>query len=190
MMIQPRFEVRSKNQIKLRHKTDLARALAQTKNYTMPSCLATRTIHEVAIDLMHRIYTDFTFDPKATTISTPVEEVLKKRRGVCQDFAHLMICCLRSLGLCARYVSGYIQTKPPPGKPRLAGKDASHAWVSVYCPRAGWLDLDPTNNQPANEQYITLGWGRDYQDISPVRGVLFGGGDHTVLAQVDMISDE
>jgi len=159
------------------------------KTYALHSCTPQRTIHEVAIDLMQRIFTEFSFDPKATNLATPVEEVLKKRRGVCQDFAQVMLSCLKSIGLAARYVSGYIQTNPPPGKPRLAGADASHAWVSVYCPQTGWLDLDPTNNQPANEQYITLGWGRDYQDISPVKGILFGGGEHTIHVAVDMIPE-
>jgi transglutaminase-like putative cysteine protease len=100
-----------------------------------------------------------------------------------------MIAALRSIGIAARYMSGYIQTLPPPGQPRLAGADASHAWIAVYCPRAGWLELDPTNNQSADTQYITLGWGRDYQDVSPANGVLLGGGEHTVLAEVDMIPE-
>jgi transglutaminase-like putative cysteine protease len=166
-----------------------AKPLEEARAYALPSCLPGLSIHAVAIDLMRRIDTDFTFDPKATTVSTPVTEVLQNRRGVCQDFAHLMISCLRSIGIAARYMSGYIQTLPPPGQPRLAGADASHAWVAAYCPQAGWLELDPTNNQVADEQYITLGWGRDYHDISPAKGVLFGGGTHTVHAQVDMIPE-
>jgi transglutaminase-like putative cysteine protease len=166
-----------------------AKPLEEARIYTLPSCRPGLSIHAVATDLMRRIDTDFTFDPKATTVATPVLEVLQNRRGVCQDFAHLMISCLRSIGISARYMSGYIQTLPPPGQPRLAGADASHAWVAVYCPRAGWLELDPTNNQVADEQYITLGWGRDYYDISPAKGVLFGGGKHTVHAQVDMIPE-
>ncbi len=166
-----------------------AKPLDEARLYAQPSCQPGRSIHAVATDLMHRIHADFTFDPKATTVATPVSDVLKNRRGVCQDFAHLMISCLRSIGLSARYMSGYIQTTPPPGQPRLAGADASHAWVGVYCPQAGWLELDPTNNQMADEQYITLGWGRDYHDISPAKGVLLGGGQHTVHAQVDMIPE-
>jgi transglutaminase-like putative cysteine protease len=166
-----------------------AKPLEEARAYALPSCRPGMTIHAVATELMARIGTDFTFDPKATTVSTPVTEVLQNRRGVCQDFAHLMISCLRSIGIAARYMSGYIQTLPPPGQPRLAGADASHAWVAAYCPQAGWLELDPTNNQVADEQYITLGWGRDYHDISPAKGVLFGGGTHTVHAQVDMIPE-
>lgn len=166
-----------------------AKPMAEARAYALPSCRPGLSIHAVATDLMQRIDTDFTFDPKATTVATPVLEVLQNRRGVCQDFAHLMISCLRSIGIAARYMSGYIQTLPPEGQPRLAGADASHAWVAAYCPQAGWLELDPTNNQTADEQYITLGWGRDYYDISPAKGVLFGGGKHTVHAQVDMIPE-
>ncbi|MFN4325494.1 MAG: transglutaminase domain-containing protein [Azonexus sp.] len=128
--------------------------------------------------LMAKIFTEFTFDPEATTVSTPVLEVLEKKRGVCQDFAHLMIACLRALGLAARYVSGYLLTRPPPGKPRLIGADASHAWVSVYVPGSeyGWVDFDPTNNLLPDTEHITLSFGRDFSDISPLRGIILGGG--------------
>lgn len=128
--------------------------------------------------LMKRIHTELKFDPKATTVSTPVMEVFANKRGVCQDFAHLMLSCLRSIGLSARYVSGYLLTRPPPGKPRLIGADASHAWVSVYCPDWGWIDTDPTNNLLPSTEHVTLGWGRDYDDVIPLRGVLLGGGEH------------
>ena len=128
--------------------------------------------------LMAKIFREFTFDPEATTVSTPVLEVLEKKRGVCQDFAHLMIACLRAMGLAARYVSGYLLTRPPPGKPRLIGADASHAWVSVYAPGSayGWVDFDPTNNLLPDTEHITLSFGRDFSDISPLRGIILGGG--------------
>jgi transglutaminase-like putative cysteine protease len=163
--------------------------LPETRDYCLPSCLPGRSVHEVAQDLMHRIHADFEFDATATDVATPVLDVLKKRRGVCQDFALLMISCLRSVGIPARYNSGYIRTTPPPGQARLAGADASHAWIGVYCPNNGWLDLDPTNDKIANEEFITIGWGRDYQDVSPVAGVLYGGGNHRVIAAVDMIPE-
>jgi len=137
-----------------------------------------RPLLAAAVDLMHRIHVDFRFDPTATTIMTPVRRVLHERRGVCQDFAHLQIACLRSLGLAARYVSGYLLTDPPPGQPRLAGADASHAWVSVHCPRHGWVDLDPTNDLLPDLRHVTLAWGRDYGDVSPLRGVILGGMRH------------
>jgi len=130
--------------------------------------------------LMAKIFNEFEFDPEATTVSTPVLEVLEKKRGVCQDFAHLMIACLRALGLAARYVSGYLLTRPPPGKPRLIGADASHAWISVYAPGVAddWVDFDPTNNLLPNTEHITVAFGRDFSDISPLRGVILGGGGH------------
>lgn len=134
--------------------------------------------------LMGKIHREFQFDEEATSVATPVAEVLEKRRGVCQDFAHLMLACLRSLGLPARYVSGYILTLPPPGQPRLVGADASHAWVSLFCPEVGWVDLDPTNNLLPDLQHITLAWGRDFSDVSPMRGVILGGGAHDLEVRV------
>ncbi len=130
--------------------------------------------------LMEKIHDEFTFDPEATTIATPVLEVLEKKRGVCQDFAHFMIGCLRALGLPARYMSGYLLTHPPPGQPRMVGADASHAWVSVYAPdtTARWVEFDPTNNLLPSTQHITIGWGRDFADVSPLRGIILGGGGH------------
>lgn len=128
--------------------------------------------------LMQKIFREFTFDATATQVATPLVQVLEQRRGVCQDFAHLMLACLRSQGLAARYVSGYLLTQPPPGQPRLIGADASHAWISLYCPRHGWVDFDPTNNLLPNLEHITLGWGRDFADVSPLRGVILGGGSH------------
>ena len=141
-------------------------------------------------DLMEKIFSEFTFDAEATQVATPLVEVLERRRGVCQDFAHLMLACVRSRGLAARYVSGYLLTQPPPGQPRLIGADASHAWVSVFCPVLGWVDFDPTNNvQPALE-HITLAWGRDFSDVSPLRGVILGGGNHDPEVQVTVMPIE
>lgn len=138
-------------------------------------------------DLMQKIFSEFTFDAEATQVATPLVEVLERRRGVCQDFAHLMLACVRSRGLAARYISGYLLTQPPPGQPRLIGADASHAWVSVFCPVLGWVDFDPTNNvQPALE-HITLAWGRDFSDVSPLRGVILGGGNHDPEVRVTVM---
>jgi transglutaminase-like putative cysteine protease len=146
-----------------------------------------RPLLDAAIDLMHRIHDEFEFDPSATTITTPVTRVLEERHGVCQDFAHLQISCMRSLGLAARYVSGYLLTDPPPGRPRLIGADASHAWVSVHCPRHGWVDLDPTNALLPDVRHVTLAWGRDYGDVSPLRGVMLGGEEHTLTVGVSVV---
>jgi transglutaminase-like putative cysteine protease len=151
--------------------------------YAEPSFGKGRDLLDAALDLTRRIHADFKFDSKATSVSTPLREVLAKRRGVCQDFAHLMIGCLRSLGLPARYVSGYILTAPPPGKPRLIGADASHAWVSVWT-GAEWVDLDPTNNMLVSDQHITLAWGRDFSDVTPMRGVILGGGEQELAVRV------
>jgi transglutaminase-like putative cysteine protease len=139
-----------------------------------------------AADLTRRIFEDFKFDPRATTVATPLEEVWEKRRGVCQDFAHLGIACLRSIGLPARYVSGYLRTRPPEGKPRLVGADASHAWFRIFCPGTGWVDFDPTNNVRPAEEHIVVAYGRDFGDVSPVAGILTGGGDHAVKVSVDV----
>jgi transglutaminase-like putative cysteine protease len=161
------------------------RALA---DYAKPFFKDGRPILEGAVDLCSAIHKDFAFDPTATTVSTPLEEMFLKRRGVCQDFAHLQIGCLRSLGLPARYVSGYILTAPPPGQPKLLGSDASHAWVSVYCgEQMGWVDLDPTNDLLTSDQHITVAWGRDYEDVSPLRGQITGTGSHSLFVAVDVI---
>jgi transglutaminase-like putative cysteine protease len=147
-----------------------------------------RPVLEAVLGLTQRIFRDFKFDPKATEVSTPVSEVLKKRAGVCQDFAHLMLACVRSLGLPGRYVSGYLETAPPPGKTRLTGADASHAWVSVFCGEgAGWIDTDPTNNLLPGERHITVAWGRDFSDVSPLRGVTLGAGGQRLAVAVDVI---
>ncbi len=156
-------------------------------DYASASFAKGRPILEAVLDLTHRLHTDFRFDPKATTIATPLQEVFKNRRGVCQDFAHLQIACLRSLGLPARYVSGYLETVPPPGKTRLAGADASHAWISFFCHGLGWIDVDPTNNLLPSTRHITVAWGRDYSDVSPAHGVILGSGTHTLKVAVDVI---
>jgi transglutaminase-like putative cysteine protease len=159
---------------------------AQFAVYASKSFPPGRPLTEALLDFTARIHNDFQFDSKATNVRTSPDEVLRNRRGVCQDFAHLQIACLRSLGLPAKYVSGYLRTYPPPGRARLIGADASHAWVSVYCPGTGWLDVDPTNNLIPSESHVTLAWGRDYGDVSPVRGVILGGRDHKLEVGVDM----
>lgn len=145
-----------------------------------------RPVLDGALHLTRRIFQDFAFDAKATDISTPVERVLETRRGVCQDFAHLAIASLRALGLPARYVSGYLMTRPPPGQAKLKGADASHAWLSVWSPEQGWVDFDPTNGIVPGAEHITVAYGRDYEDISPISGVLLGGGDQTMMVSVDV----
>ncbi len=142
---------------------------------------------EALLDLTRRIHADFRYDPASTTINTPLETVLAQRRGVCQDFAHLEIGCLRSLGLPARYISGYLLTMPPPGEPRLIGADASHAWLSAFSPELGWIDVDPTNDQIPSTKHITLAWGRDYSDVAPIKGVFIGGGHHGMTVSVDVV---
>ena len=154
--------------------------------YALESFTPRRPMREALLDLTTRIHRDFRFDSKVTTVRTPIEEVFKKRRGVCQDFAQVQIACLRSIRIAARYVSGYLRTYPPPGRARLIGADASHAWVSAYCKGLGWLDMDPTNNVAPSDGHVTLAWGRDYSDISPLRGLILGGGGHSLKVEVDM----
>ena len=153
----------------------------EVRNYTDTSFTPGRPLLEAVEDLMHRIYKEFDYVPGFSSIATPLGEVLKHRKGVCQDFAHLAIACLRMQGLAARYVSGYLETIPPAGKPRLVGADASHAWFSVFVPHQGWIDFDPTNARIPAEQHITVAWGRDYADVAPLKGVIFGGGDKNKL---------
>ncbi|HKC56469.1 MAG TPA: transglutaminase family protein [Vicinamibacterales bacterium] len=145
-----------------------------------------RPLLDAVLELTRRIHDDFTFDREATTVATPLADVFKSRRGVCQDFARLEIACLRSLGLPARYVSGYLETVPPADSPRLVGADSSHAWLTVYCPEVGWIPVDPTNNLVPSLTHVTLAWGRDYTDVSPIHGVILGGGDHTLRVNVDV----
>jgi transglutaminase-like putative cysteine protease len=158
----------------------------QFATYALESFTAGRPMAEALLELTSRIHRDFRFDSGVTTVRTTTEEVFKKRRGVCQDFAHVQIACLRSINLAARYVSGYLRTYPPPGKPRAIGADASHAWVSAYCRGAGWLDMDPTNNVAPTDGHVTVAWGRDYGDVSPLRGLILGGGGHKLQVEVDM----
>lgn len=160
------------------------------RGYALASFPAGQPMLKGCLELMARIHSDFTYDPKATTIATPLDEVFSKRRGVCQDFSHLMIACLRSLGLAARYVSGYLVTSPPPGKPRLVGADASHAWLSVFSPRFGFVDVDPTNDVVVGNQHITLAIGRDFGDVTPLRGVVLGGGRHDLEVAVDVLPED
>lgn len=164
----------------------LAAATSALRDYTRPSFPAGRPLLEAMQSLSARIHREFVYEPGFTTVTTPLSDVLAQRRGVCQDFAHLAMACLRSLGLATRYVSGYLETAPPAGEARLEGTDASHAWLSVYQPGAGWRDLDPTNDQMPDDRYITLAWGRDYSDVPPLKGVIYGNGTHQLYVGVDM----
>jgi len=157
--------------------------------YARSSFAPGQPILAAALDLTRRIHADFAYDSQATTLATPVAEVFEKRRGVCQDFAHVQLACLRSLGLAAQYVSGYISTKAAPGQERVIGADATHAWVRLFCGEAGWVDLDPTNNQVPGDRHIWLAWGRDYEDVSPLKGVILGGGQHSVHVSVDVSAE-
>jgi transglutaminase-like putative cysteine protease len=154
--------------------------------YAKQSFTPRRPVLEGLLDLMTRIHRDFRFDSKVTTVRTTIEEVFRKKRGVCQDFAHIQIACLRSLNLPARYVSGYLRTYPPPGQPRMVGADASHAWVSAFCPGVGWIDVDPTNDVVPSTGHVTIAWGRDFSDVSPLHGLILGGGAHTLKVGVDL----
>jgi transglutaminase-like putative cysteine protease len=170
----------------LRRSSVAGPAGADLAAYARTSFPPGRPLIEAVIELTRRIHEDFTYDPKATTVATPLADVFRSRRGVCQDFAHLQIACLRSLGLSARYISGYLATAPPSGAPRLVGADASHAWLAVYCPGVGWIDVDPTNNVLPSDKHVTLAWGRDYGDVSPIRGVILGGGRHSLRVSVEV----
>lgn len=183
----------------LANRVDLDHEIAQ---YTLPSNYVpdSQLILEFAADcfeegatlwsschaLMNKIFRQIEFKPGFTTVNTPVESVIKFKKGVCQDFAHLMIACLRNMGIAARYVSGYIETIPPPGKVKLVGADASHAWVSVYFPDAGWVEFDPTNNLLPSDMHIRVAYGRDYYDVAPIKGIVFNSGEQNLLVKVDV----
>ncbi|MEZ5272473.1 MAG: transglutaminase family protein [Ilumatobacteraceae bacterium] len=167
--------------------TPLVGGTAGLASLTDPEFTPGRGVADATSGLCHRIHQEFRFDPGFTDVTTPLATVLAERRGVCQDFAHVTVAALRSVGLPARYVSGYIETAPPPGQPKLTGVDASHAWCAVWAGPHGWLDLDPTNDQMPPLRHVTLGWGRDYHDVPPVRGVVIGaGGDQTLTVAVDV----
>ncbi len=159
---------------------------AAVRDYAIKSFPQDKPVLLCLQDLLLRFSRDFEFDSTATTINTPIQEVMEKRRGVCQDFTHVLLAMLRSMKIPARYVSGYLRTYPSEGQPRLIGADASHAWVSVYCGSHGWVDIDPTNSCFVSDEHITIAWGRDYSDVAPVRGVVIGAGSHTLAVSVDV----
>lgn len=163
--------------------------------FARPSFTPGRPIAEAAWDLMQRIHRHMRYEARSTEVDTPALDALRQARGVCQDFAHILVACCRSLGLPARYVSGYLLTQPPPGQPRLLGSDASHAWAAVYCPLPDgssgfWLDLDPTNDRSPGEDYVTVAVGRDFQDVSPLAGVIRGGDHHVLTVAVTVLPEE
>jgi transglutaminase-like putative cysteine protease len=169
----------------------MAPATPEAGAYAAPCFPPGRPVLEGLLELMARIRADFVFRAGATTVNTQIATLLERREGVCQDFTHLMIAALRALGLPARYVSGYVRTRPPPGGARLLGADQSHAWVAAWLGRAhGWIDLDPTNNLIVRDEHVVLGWGRDYSDVSPLGGVILGGDRHALTVSVDLEAEE
>lgn len=164
----------------------LVRVHTTLRDYALDSFQNDRPLLAAVGELSQRIFEEFSYDETATDVSTPLADVLRSRRGVCQDFAHVAIGCLRSVGLAARYVSGYIETLPPEGMPRLVGADASHAWVSVFVPDYGWFDFDPTNGIHLSDRHITAAVGRDFSDVSPLKGVVLGGGRQQLSVGVDV----
>ena len=160
--------------------------LQSIQDYARQSFILGRSWLNSLLDLNNRIYNDFSFDSSATTVATTLDDIVSKKRGVCQDFTHFAIACLRSIGIPARYMSGYLLTHPLEGQEKLRGADASHAWLSAYLPKIGWVEIDPTNNCQPEKDHITLAWGRDYSDISPLRGIVLGGGDHSLHVAVDV----
>jgi len=168
------------------HASPFIPALDDARDYALPSFARGRPLIEAARDLTSRVHADFAYDTDATTISTTAAEVFELGRGVCQDFAHVEIACLRAMGIPARYVSGYLLTRPPEGRPRLIGADASHAWISVWIPGWGWWDLDPTNDAVVSDEHIVCALGRDFEDVSPIKGVVVGGAEHALRVEVDV----
>jgi transglutaminase-like putative cysteine protease len=170
----------------LRYDSPLVRVHQVFKDYAAATFTPGRDLVQCVVELNRRIHEDFKYEPAATDISTPLGQVMRERRGVCQDFAHVAVACLRSVGLAARYVSGYLETIPPPGKARLVGADASHAWAAAFVPGQGWLNFDPTNDVLPSERHIWAAWGRDFSDVSPLKGVVLGGGAHRLTVGVDV----
>jgi transglutaminase-like putative cysteine protease len=164
----------------------LTLASPEMADYARVSFSSGRPVLDGGMDLVLRIFREFKFDPTATDVATPTEQAFRLRRGVCQDFSHVALSCLRAMQLPCRYVSGYLLTRPPPGQKKLQGADASHAWISLWAPETGWVDFDPTNGLIVQDEHVTVAYGRDYSDVSPVSGVLIGGGAHTVAVSVDV----
>jgi transglutaminase-like putative cysteine protease len=173
--------------IEFAHRSPYARATTDLAPYAAQSFAPGRPLVDAARDLTSRIHRDFEYKPGATSVSTPVDQVFALRRGVCQDFTHLQIAAMRAMGLATRYVSGYLVTRPRKGTDKLRGADASHAWLSVWLPDYGWLDLDPTNDVLPTDQHVTVAWGRDYGDVSPILGVILGGGEHKIDVAVEVV---
>lgn len=171
------------------HETEHVKFDPELTEYAEVSFTPRRPVLDAVMDLTHRIFKEFAYDRNATSINTAPIDILRMRKGVCQDFTHLEIACLRSLGIAARYVSGYLQTRPPPGEEpsKLIGADASHAWLAFYCPEFGWISVDPTNDLVPSDKHIVVSWGRDYADVSPVKGVVLGGGRHTMTVAVEVV---
>ncbi|MEL6623620.1 MAG: transglutaminase family protein [Pseudomonadota bacterium] len=191
--LSPAMSALNSGQLEIRQYTcasDTTRANADIFAFAQSFFPAGRSVLAGVNALNQAIFKDFSFDPVATDVSTPVSEVFAKRHGVCQDFSHLALTCLRALSIPAKYVSGYIQTLPPPGEERLVGADASHAWISVWAPETGWVDFDPTNGLIVQDQHVTVAFGRDYQDVCPINGILLGGGDHKIDVAVDVRDED
>ena len=182
--------VPAKTQVFLRPSPYIPAASDAMHQYADQSLVPGRPILDALTDLNRRMFEEFTYDGQFTDVDTPVEIAFNERRGVCQDFAHVMLSMCRAKGLACRYVSGYLETEPPPGMPKLMGADASHAWVSVFMPGAGWVDFDPTNGILPSERHITLAWGRDYGDVVPLKGLMTGGSQHQLVVQVDVTPAE